>query len=107
MWSPEEAEEFVKQRVSIHQKARDGDLPECTDEERWLRGEKYAVRKEGRKTAVRVFDQEEEAETFISALKDKDKHSIEHRKGINMRCESFCDVAEFCFQYQSIKVQND
>ena len=43
------------------QKARDGDLPECTDEERWLRGEMYAVRKEGRITAVRVFDQEEEA----------------------------------------------
>ena len=97
----------MRERVLIHKRARDGDLPECTDEERWLRGEKYAVRKEGRKTAVRVFDLEEEAETFISALKDNSKHYVEHRRGVNMRCESYCDVAEYCFQYQSIKVQNE
>jgi|TARA_R110000824_G_scaffold222554_1_gene410225 hypothetical protein len=107
MWTPEEADAFVRERVLIHKRARDGDLPECTDDERWYRGEKFAVRKEGRKTAVRVFNLKEEAETFISALKDNDKHSVEHRLGINMRCESYCDVSEYCFQYQSIKVQNE
>ncbi len=59
------------------------------------------------KTAGGVVVEEEEAATFMYAVKDKDKHSIERRKGINMRCESLCDVDEVCYQYQSIKVQND
>ena len=103
LWSQEKAEEFVRERVLLHQRAREGELPECTDEERWLRDDKFAVNKEGRKSAVRLFDSEEEATTFVKALKDPKKHSIQHRRGTNVRCESFCDVAEFCLQFQSIK----
>ena len=103
LWPAQQAEDFVWKRVLMHQRAREGELPECTDEERWLRDEKFAVNKEGRKSAVRLFDTKEEASTFIAALKDPKKHSIQHRKGTNIRCESFCDVAEFCLQFQSIK----
>ena len=103
LWSADKAEAFVRERILLHQRAREGELPECTDEERWLRDEKFAVTKEGRKSAVRLFDTEEEATTFIAALKDPKKHSIQHRPGTNVRCESFCDVADFCLQFQSIK----
>jgi len=103
MWTSEEAADFVKDRVTAHQRAREGHLPECTPTERWLRGEVYAVNKEKRKRAVRVFDTDEEAKTFIAALADADKHSVEHRPGQNIRCEQFCDVSDFCLQYQSIK----
>ena len=103
LWSEEKAEEFVRERVLLHQRAREGELPECTPSERWLRDEKFAVNKEGRKSAVRLFDTEGEASTFIEALKDPEKHSIQHRPGTNVRCESFCDVADFCLQFQSIK----
>ena len=103
MWPLEEAAAFIRDRVTAHQHARDGHLPDCTPDERWLRDEKFAVNKEGRKRAVRVFDSNPEAETFIAALADADKHSVEHRPGLNTRCEQFCDVAEFCLQFQSLK----
>ena len=103
MWPVEEAAAFIRDRVTAHQRAREGHLPDCTPDERWLRDEKFAVNKEGRKRAVRGFDSQQEAETFITALADADKHSVEHRPGLNTRCEQFCDVAEFCLQFQSLR----
>ena len=103
MWPVEEAAAFIRDRVTAHQRAREGHLPDCTPDERWLRDEKFAVNKEGRKRAVRVFSSQQEAETFITALADADKHSVEHRPGLNTRCEQFCDVAEFCLQFQSLR----
>jgi hypothetical protein len=55
---------FIEHRVRLHQEAMDekAELPECTDEDRWLRGKK------------------------------------------NIRCEgNWCQVAQFCSQWQSIK----
>ena len=64
LWSDEEQEDFIKQRVSIHQEAEvdyliNDKLPFCTDEERWRRKDTYRVEKKGRKTAVRVLDTQE------------------------------------------------
>ena len=103
MWKRDYADAYVRERVLLHQRARDGHLPDCTPDERWLRDEAFAVNKEGRKRAVRIFDSNAEAETFIAALPNADKHSVEHRPGLNTRCETFCDVAEFCLQFQSLK----
>ncbi len=103
LWPIEQTEAFVMERIAAHEEARAGNLPDCTDEERWLRDDKFAVMKEKRVRAVRVFDSQEEAETFIAALPNADKHSVEHRPGLNTRCETFCDVAEFCLQFQSLK----
>lgn len=44
-WEIDAAARYIEERVALHQKARelpDGDLPPCTDEERWLRNGKYA-----------------------------------------------------------------
>ena len=103
IWSDQKIESFVKERIRLHEEAANGNAILCTDDERWLRDEKFAVNKEGRKRAVRVFDSQQEAETFITALADADKHSVEHRKGSNTRCEQFCDVSEFCLQFQSLR----
>ena len=46
----------MKERIAAHEEARAGNLPDCTDEERWLRDDKFAVMKEKRVRAVRVFD---------------------------------------------------
>ena len=62
--------------------------------------------KEGRKRAVRVFDSMEEAETFIAAQKDADKHIVDHRRGQPTRCISFCDVRDFCPQFATFKQEN-
>lgn len=75
----------------------------CTDDERWLRGETWAVMREKRKTAVKVCNSEVEAQEYldflISAQKIKEIGYIEHRKGSYVRCERYCPVHEVCSQW--------
>ena len=106
LWPIEQTEAFVVERIAAHEEARAGNLPDCTDEERWLRDDKFAVMKEKRVRAVRVFDSQEEAETFIAAQKDADKHTIDHRRGQPLRCEQFCDVSDYCDQFATFKQEN-
>ena len=106
LWPIEQTEAFVMERIAAHEEARAGNLPDCTDEERWLRDDKFAVMKEKRVRAVRVFDSQEEAETFIAAQKDADNHTIDHRRGQPIRGEQFCDVADYCDQFATFKQEN-
>ena len=104
LWSDEEQEAFIKQRVSIHQEAEvdyliNDKLPLCTDEERWRRKDTYRVEKKGRKTAVRVLDTQEEANEYIGGHKDSKLLKVVEAKGECVRCANYCDVAEFCNQY--------
>ena len=104
LWSDEEQEAFIKQRVSIHQEAEvdyliNDKLPLCTDEERWRRKDTYRVEKKGRKTAVRVLDTQEEADKYIGGHKDSKLLKVVEAKGECVRCANYCDVAEFCNQY--------
>jgi hypothetical protein len=79
----------------------DDEIEPCTPEERWATPTKYAVMKEGRKTAVKVCATEEEAQSFIDDLeKDKDKHTIEVRPGIDKKCEDYCPCYKFCSYYK-------
>ena len=104
LWSDEEQEDFIKQRVSIHQEAEvdyliNDKLPFCTDEERWRRKDTYRVEKKGRKTAVRVLDTQEEADEYMGGHKDSKLLKVVEAKGECVRCANYCDVAEFCNQY--------
>ncbi len=104
LWSDEEQEDFIKQRVSIHQEAEvdyliNDNLPFCTDEERWRRKDTYRVEKKGRKTAVRVLDTQEEADKYMEGHKDSKLLKVVEAKGECVRCANYCDVAEFCNQY--------
>jgi len=104
LWSDEEQEDFIKQRVSIHQEAEvdyliNDKLPFCTDEERWRRKDTYRVEKKGRKSAVRVLDTQEEADKYMEGHKDIKLLKVVEAKGECVRCANYCDVAEFCNQY--------
>jgi hypothetical protein len=67
-----------------------------------MRTTKYAVKKEGRKTAVRVYDTEQEAQDLLKEMPEKDKGFIEIRKGESVRCTgNFCGVSQWCSQYQN------
>ena len=107
MWTHDRTEAFIKERVEMHRDSKvkadwDEELPLCTEEDRWIRETKYAVKKEGRKTAVRVLDSEQEAKDLLATMTDKDKGFIEIRKGEAVRCTgNFCGVAQWCTQYQS------
>ena len=96
LWTFAEQEQFVKDKVESHQLAT-LTLPDCTDEERWKKPDKWAVLKAGGKRAFKLFDTQEEADTFVESNED---YIIDHRKGEAMRCGKFCDVSSYCDQYQ-------
>ena len=104
LWSFEEREKYIEDRVKLHQEAfqqfsLEGTCLPCSDEERWKRADSFAVMKEGRKTAVRVLDSAEEAEKKLKSLGDK--HFVEQRIGVPTRCaDNYCNVSQWCQQYQ-------
>ncbi len=97
LWSEEKCEEYIDERIRLHQAARDK-LPECSAEERWQTANVYALMKEGRKTAVKLFEDENGAEAACKAAGDK--HHLVFRPGKSIRCENYCPAAPFCEQYQ-------
>jgi hypothetical protein len=116
IWTHDRVEAFIRERINLHRDSKvnadwNEELPLCTEEERWVRETKYAVKKEGRKTAVRVYDTEEEAKALLGDMPEKDKGFIEIRKGEAVRCTgNFCGVNQWCTQYQSTiieEVQNE
>lgn len=100
LWSEERCECYIDERIRLHQMA-EYELPECSPEERWYTGDSWALMKETRKTAVKVYDTEIEADEALKAAGDK--HYLEHRPGKNIRCENYCCCAKWCDQYQREK----
>jgi len=103
LWDDERAEAYILDRLNAHRASKVSadwgeELPPCSDEDRWMRDTQYAVKREGRKTAIRVLDSEEEAK----ALAEKEKGFVEIRKGEPIRCvNNFCGVNQWCSQYQA------
>jgi len=107
MWTFDRTEAFIKERVEMHRDSKvsadwGDELPLCSEEERWVRPTTYAVKKDGRKTAIRVFDTQDEADALLKEMPEKDKGFIEIRKGEAVRCTgNFCGVSQWCNQYQN------
>ena len=102
MWDSVTTETYVRKRLDLHRAAKQAqefgeELEPCTDEDRWMSETIYAVKREGRKTAIRVFKSIEEA----TELAEKEKGYVEERKGEPRRCiGDFCGVSKWCKQYQ-------
>lgn len=99
-WGAERTQAYIEHRVKLHQAARQvrpEDVPVCSDQERWMRDAKFAVMKEGRKTAVRLLDSELEALAYISdnGLSPQN-HSVVYRPGEYVRCLDWCPARELC-----------
>ena len=92
--------------VSQNADRKDDDIPECSPSERWTTPAKWAVMKEGRKTAVKLCDTEEEALNFISEL-EKEKHFVEERKGQDKKCSDYCPCAAFCSYYRQVALEGE
>lgn len=103
LWDFDKTEAYIKERIELHRQAKvqadwGEELPLCTDDERWMRQTQYAVKKEGRKTAIRVFDTHEEASALWETTP---KGFIEVRKGEAVRCTgNYCGVAQWCSQFK-------
>jgi len=93
----EEIESFIRKKVfqyELFTSSEDNMIPECSAEERWQKKDVYAVKKEGRKSAVKLFDTKEEADEKIAELGKG--HYLEVRKGESMKCKNYCLCSAFC-----------
>lgn len=102
-WVVAQQKQFIEDRVIdlvAAEKLADKELPKCTPEDRWETPEKWAVMKEGRKSAIKLYDTQEDAN---KALQDVKSGYVQHRPSVSKRCEGYCQVKDFCVQYQEIK----
>ena len=108
MWDAVKTEAYIIERLEMHREARmhmdfSEPLQKCSEEERWMSDTIHAVMREGRKTAIRVFKDVEEAKECHAEETKKGKGIvyIETRAGEPKRCTgNYCGVAQWCDQYQ-------
>jgi hypothetical protein len=104
LWDDVKALDYIYKRLTYFESFRnikDDVLPECTMEERWQDPTIYAVMKEGRKSAVRLYKTMEEAEKRVIQEQEKTKkeHYITIRVSEPKRCIDYCSCNQFCNQY--------
>jgi hypothetical protein len=103
LWDKNIREQYMAERISLHQKAEfdhltGEELPLCTDQERWLKPKKFAVKKPKNKRADRVFDTQQEAEDYIANPLSSSNLVIEERVSEPIRCNKYCDASPWCTQ---------
>lgn len=96
LWSKGKTSRYMISRVRLHQAAEAGNIPPCTPSERWERPTTYAVKKPGRKSAIRVFEDMERAQALAGQTPNG---YVEIRRGESIRCADYCAVRDFCPQW--------
>jgi hypothetical protein len=105
MWDAAKTLAYIQERLEMHREAKmradfGEDLQACSDEERWMSETTYAVKRVGRKTAIRVLKNLDEANEMAA----KEKGYVENRFGEPRRCTgNYCGVSQWCQQYQLTK----
>lgn len=92
-------EAFIIDRFEIIEACEnltDDELPVCTPVERWHKDDTYAVKKDGRKTAIKVCNSSDEAYAYIADNNLDSKHYVEERLGADTKCEEYCGCCEYC-----------
>ena len=80
-------EEWEEKIIEVLQKLASQDFGECSAEERWAKPAKYALMKEGRKTAIKLYDTEMEA---LMAKEQDPSLRVEYRAGEDTKCDKYC-----------------
>lgn len=77
----------------------------CSEKERWAKPATYALMKKGRKSAIKLYDNEDDAKM---AKGDDENLYIEYRKGEDTKCDKYC-VAGKCglCEYRNSKGVNN
>lgn len=89
------------QEIESAYKLDDDDIEPCSEEERWADGEKWAVMKNGRKTALKVLDNQLDADAMAGEMGNA--YYVEHRPAISRKCGDYCKCKEFCNFYKAMK----
>lgn len=105
LFSEEETERYLKERVTYLMSFKDvpdNELPLCSLKYRWAKPSKWALMKDGRKSAIKLFDNQDDAESAMSSMADN-KCYVEERKADEWkRCE-YCSANKFCSQTQYVE----
>ena len=104
-WTEEEQDNYVRERIKIHQNAEKvSKLPLCTATERWRKEDQFAVMKSGRKSALRLLDTKQLALDYLKSqnMVEGVGCSIVERKGEDVRCQHYCKVNEFCDYFMKV-----
>jgi|TARA_B110000263_G_C15310618_1_gene512930 hypothetical protein len=106
-WSEEEQDNFVLARIKAHQEAEVGELPVCSAKERWRKDDKYAIMKDGRKTALRLLDTKDQVKQYLkdNKLVEGKGCTVVLRAGEDIRCQSYCRVNSFCDYFMEKSVE--
>ena len=78
----------------------DDAIEPCSAEERWADGEKWAVMKNGRKTAIKLFDNEADADAMAGEMGNA--YYVEHRPAISRKRGDYCNCKDFCNFYKAM-----
>lgn len=100
-------EVFIFEKIRAYKenlKLNDNDIEPCTMEERWQKPAKWAVMKNGRKSAVKLHDDKESALEHSKTLGSG--HYIEERKETPTKCLDYCHVKQFCNFYRRWIAEN-
>ena len=84
--------------IQRFEKVEDDLIPECDEEQRWASPTRYAVMKEGRKTAIKLHDDKASAEAQASELGKG--YFVETREGTDKKCSEYCTCCHFCHYYK-------
>lgn len=101
VWSLGETEEFILDRITLHQYADKGGTVHCTDEERWYSGDTWAIIKPEGKRALKVL------ETEPAPSEVPEGYVVQQRHGEYRRCQSYCEVRDYCAQWTATKAEMD
>ena len=102
LWTAAKARQYIEECVREFEKYQDmadDDLPVCTPEQRWHKGDKWAVMKEGNKRAVKGGVKDTEKEAVDLALETKNGY-VQPRPGEDTKCIDYCDCKKFCNYWQ-------
>ena len=93
LWLPKIQDDYVNERVAIHTAE---DTASCSNEERWARGG-YKVVSNAKKD--KKFSSLADAAAWVNKQKSGN-YSVVDVEPKFIRCESWCDVSEFCPQWR-------
>lgn len=103
LWEPERTLVYIKERVALHRNAEAGFWSDCNAEDRWARPDIWALMKKGQKKAVKLFENKELAEKWLSQILGGAKtHFIQYRQGESVRCAAYCPAAPKCEQWAKL-----
>ncbi len=76
----------------------DDAIPPCSKKQRWERDEKWALMKSGRKSAVKLYDNEMDAAEACDV--SGNGYSVVHRPGTPTKCLDYCSCNKYCSFYK-------